>query len=64
MGQQGFASAGEILALAKAAGVTPGSWVLDLCCGRGGPALHLAREAGCRVVGVDRSPEETRFART
>ena len=30
--------------------------VLDIACGRGGPALVLAREFGCRIVGVDISP--------
>jgi sarcosine/dimethylglycine N-methyltransferase len=31
--------------------------VLELCCGPGGPALHLAATLGCRVVAVDSSVE-------
>jgi ubiquinone/menaquinone biosynthesis C-methylase UbiE len=31
----------------------PGSTVLDVACGRGASALHLAKTFGCRVVGVD-----------
>ncbi len=63
VGQENFMSADEILALARAAGVTAGARVLDLCCGRGGPALHLAQETGCRILGVDRSPEAIHLAR-
>lgn len=62
-GQENLMSADEILALARAAGVTPVARVLDLCCGRGGPALHLAQEKGCQIVGVDRSPEAIYLAR-
>ena len=50
-------SAREILNLARATGVDARTRVLDLCCGSGGPALHLARQTGCRIVGVDRSSE-------
>ena len=57
-------SAREILDLARAAGVDARTRVLDLCCGSGGPALHLARRTGCRIVGVDRSSEATHLART
>ena len=57
-------SAREILDLARAGGVDARTRVLDLCCGSGGPALHLARQTGCRIVGVDRSSEATYLART
>ena len=30
-----------------------GSRVLEVACGSGGPALHLARTTGCEIVGVD-----------
>lgn len=55
-GQESFVSSHEVLALARAAGVGPGSRVLDLCCGVGGPGRLIARATGCRLVGVDRSP--------
>jgi ubiquinone/menaquinone biosynthesis C-methylase UbiE len=34
----------------------PGQTLVDLGCGRGGPGLWLAREAGVSLVGVDFSP--------
>src|SRR5215216_3623392 len=64
VGQESFMSAREILELAQAAGVDAKTRVLDLCCGSGGPALHLARQIGCRIVGVDRSSEAIHLART
>ena len=33
--------------------LTPAARVLDIACGSGGPALHLARTAECGVVGMD-----------
>ena len=42
--------------LARAAsrlGVGPGSTVLDVACGSGGPALQLVRDTGAAVVGID-----------
>jgi sarcosine/dimethylglycine N-methyltransferase len=63
VGQESFISAGEILDLARAADVDARTRVLDLCCGSGGPALHLARQTGCRIVGVDRSSEAIHLAR-
>jgi sarcosine/dimethylglycine N-methyltransferase len=63
VGQESFMSADEVLALARASGVKDGAWVLDLCCGRGGPALHLAQHTGCQIVGIDRSPEAIALAR-
>lgn len=39
--------------LARAAGVTSSSRVLDVCSALGGPARHLASKVGCTVVGLD-----------
>jgi len=41
------------LELARMAGITVQSKVLDVGCGVGGPARCLAAEFGCRVTGVD-----------
>ena len=41
----------------------PESRVLDLACGKAGPALLLADAFGCRVVGVERAPEFAAVAR-
>lgn len=49
--------------LAAAAGLQPGERVLDLGCGLGGPARMIAAEVGCRVTGIDLSPEFIRSAR-
>lgn len=39
------------------------SRVLDIACGRGGPALVLAQRFGCRIVGVEKAPEFAAVAR-
>jgi ubiquinone/menaquinone biosynthesis C-methylase UbiE len=49
-------------ALADMAGLTPGSSVLDLGCGIGGPARTLAAEFGCEVTGIDLVEEYVRAA--
>jgi SAM-dependent methyltransferase len=55
VGQESFMKAGEIKALAAAAGIGPGVTVLDLCCGVAGPGRFLTRELGCEYLGVDAS---------
>jgi SAM-dependent methyltransferase len=35
----------------------PDSRVLDVACGKAGPALVLAAEFGCSILGVERAPE-------
>jgi cyclopropane fatty-acyl-phospholipid synthase-like methyltransferase len=46
-----------VRALADAAGVASHDHVLDLCSGLGGPARLLASSIGCRVTGIEISPE-------
>lgn len=55
VGQESFVSAGEVLSLARRAGIAPGVRVLDLCCGVAGPGLHVVSELGCSYLGVDAS---------
>ena len=61
--QESFMRAGEILALARRAGVAPGVSVLDLCCGVAGPGRFITRELGCTYLGVDYSPSAVDIAR-
>jgi ubiquinone/menaquinone biosynthesis C-methylase UbiE len=63
VGQESFMTAAQILALALACGIGPDSRVLDLCCGIGGPALHLVRHLGCQLVGVDVAEDAIAIAR-
>lgn len=48
--------------LAEWAQLAPGTRVLDVGCGVGGPARTLAAEFGCRVTGVDLTEEFCRAA--
>jgi SAM-dependent methyltransferase len=61
--QESFMQAGEIRALAVAAGVAPGVSVLDLCCGVAGPGRFITRELGCSYLGVDFSSSAIEIAR-
>ena len=56
--------AGEIRALAVAAGIGPGVSVLDLCCGVAGPGRFITRELGCAYLGVDLSSSAIDIARS
>jgi SAM-dependent methyltransferase len=55
--------AGEILALARQAGVAPGVSVLDLCCGVAGPGRFITQTLGCSYLGMDSSSSALDIAR-
>lgn len=61
--QQGFMTASQIRDLAAAAGIAPGTRVLELCCGRGGPGRLIASETGCELLGVDADDSAVATAR-
>jgi SAM-dependent methyltransferase len=63
VGQESFMGAGEILRLARRAGIAPGITVLDLCCGVAGPGRFITRQLGCTYLGVDLSPSAIEIAR-
>jgi SAM-dependent methyltransferase len=56
-------SAEKILLLGRRLGLGPESHVVDIASGQGGPALVLAKEFGCRLTCVERSPEFLTAAR-
>ncbi len=47
----------KLLLLGQRLGLGPGSRVLDIASGRGGPALLLAGTFGCHVHGIEIAPE-------
>jgi SAM-dependent methyltransferase len=47
----------KLLLLGERLRLGPGSEVLDVASGRGGPAILLAQELGCRVRGIELRPE-------
>jgi SAM-dependent methyltransferase len=50
-------SADKIRLLGERLRLAPGKHVLDVASGRGGPALILAEEFGCRITGVEKAEE-------
>jgi SAM-dependent methyltransferase len=63
IGQSSWLTAEEWLAFADQLGVGPGSHVLEVGSGSGGPAVYLAAERECRVMGVDINEHGVRNAR-
>jgi ubiquinone/menaquinone biosynthesis C-methylase UbiE len=47
----------KLLLLGRTLGLGPGTRVLDIASGRGGPAVLLASEFGCSVRGIEMRPE-------
>lgn len=53
LGQSGWVTADELDRFADWLELSPGSRLLDVGCGSGGPALRLAERTGAGVVGID-----------
>lgn len=62
IGQSSWLTAEEWLGFADRLGVSPGSEVLEVGSGSGGPAVYLATSRNCRVTGVDINPHGVRNA--
>jgi SAM-dependent methyltransferase len=63
IGQQRFTATSELDALHDALLLSPNAHVLEIGSGIGGPAIYLARQAGCHVTGIDASPANVWLAR-
>jgi SAM-dependent methyltransferase len=57
IGQSGWTTVQEYAEFVGWLGLGPTHHVLDVGCGSGGPALHLARVAGARLTGIDINAE-------
>ena len=53
IGQSGWLTAAEHDQFLSWLDLNPGSRVLDVACGSGGPTLRIAQMTGCTVVGID-----------
>src|SRR5262249_35853123 len=53
IGQNSWLTREELEGFASTLALDGASRVLEIGCGSGGPALHLARVTGCEIVGVD-----------
>jgi SAM-dependent methyltransferase len=53
IGQNSWLTGAELRGFASQLSLRLGHRVLEVASGSGGPAIHLARETGCEVVGID-----------
>ncbi len=53
IGQNSWITADEVRGFLSWIGLGAGQALLDIACGSGGPALFMAKETGCDLVGVD-----------
>jgi len=57
IGQNSWLTVDELGRFVSRLDLRPGTRLLDVCCGSGGPALHVGGRTGCEVVGVELSGE-------
>lgn len=57
IGQNSWLTVDELDRFLSRLNLEPGKRLLDVGCGSGGPALHVVRRTGCRVVGTELSAE-------
>ncbi len=62
IGQNSWITSDEFCEFIAWLNITSADIVLDVACGAGGPAIFLARRAGCRVIGIDLNENGVREA--
>ncbi len=60
LGQAGWTTLEETNQIPRLLGLRTGSFVLEIGCGCGAYAVHLARQVGCRIIGLDINAEGIR----
>ncbi len=63
LGQNSWLTVDELERFSAWLELQQSSRLLDVACGSGGPALHLARQTGCAVTGVELYEEAVAVAR-
>jgi ubiquinone/menaquinone biosynthesis C-methylase UbiE len=63
IGQNSWITADEMLTLIQPLHLNNESFVLEVACGSGGPAMFLAESTGCRIYGVDSNENAIQTAR-
>lgn len=58
-----FVTKADLRRICEALHLDPGEDLVDLGCGAGGPAVHVARSLGARLTGIDASKVALEFAR-
>ena len=62
IGQNNWSTAKEHRRFLYLLGLTSSTRLLDVCCGSGGPTIYLARESGCRALGIDSNAQAVAHA--
>ncbi|MEW5915703.1 MAG: class I SAM-dependent methyltransferase [Gemmatimonadota bacterium] len=57
IGQNSWLTAEELRSLIEWLDISAQSSVLEIACGSGGPACYVATTTGCRLTGIDNSPD-------
>lgn len=63
VGQNSWLTQNELERFGQQLGLSASSRLLDVACGSGGPALHLAQLTGCEIVGVELFDEAVAYGK-
>lgn len=64
IGQHSWTTPKELLSMIEACELNAQSCVLDVGCGAGGPAMFVAQQSGCQIIGLDIDKQGIKMANT